>query len=252
MTAEGYIAGRPVALYVLDYGLFRVHAGPRDVGIQGYLIRTDKGEDILVDTGFRKAYAEDPEAATLADRLQSFGQVLECGPRNMPDAQLALAGTALDRIALMIQTHTHIDHMGHMDACPQAPILMSAAERALPKPLYWGDVQPFDWPDRRYLLIEADTEIGPGLAVFHVPGHAPGELALMVDLPETGKVLLAADAISRPAEVNEGFAGSWDEDLARHHGARLLALAAATGAKVIYGHCPDQWPRLRKAPDCYR
>jgi len=77
-------------------------------------------------------------------------------------------------------------------------------------------------------------------------------MSLLVTLPQTGPVLLTADAISRPAETAEGFAGAWSEDLARRSGNRLLALARETGALVIYGHCPDQWPDLRKAPESYR
>jgi N-acyl homoserine lactone hydrolase len=63
--------------------------------------------------------------------------------------------------------------------------------------------------------------------------------------------LLTSDAISRAAEIEENFAGSWDEDLAIHHGARLMELAASRDARVIFGHSPEQWPELRKAPNWY-
>ena len=88
-------------------------------------------------------------------------------------------------------------------------------------------------------------------SLFMTPGHAPGQLALMLDLPKTGAVLLTSDAISRPAEIDEAFAGSWNETLAIEHGARLMALAQDRDAMVIYGHCPDQWPGLRKAPEAF-
>lgn len=243
------VTGRPLRLYVLDYGLFRVHSGPRDVGIQGYLISTDADEHILIDTGFPQKYADDANAATAEDKLGSFGKVLECTNENMPAAQLARAGLDLEDITLMIQTHTHIDHVGHMDACPQAPILIAADERALARPLYWGKVQPMTWPDREYLLVEDDCEIGPGLQVLFVPGHAPGQIAIMVDLPDTGPVLLTSDAISRPTEFDDRFAGSWDAPLALYHAKRLIRLAEEQDAKVIYGHCPEQWKTLAKAPE---
>lgn len=252
MKPQGYIKGKPVSLHVLDYGMFRVHSGPRDIGIQGFLIRTDLGEDILIDTGFPQKYADDTETASNEDRLYEFGTVLHCGPENMPAAQLAQAGSSLDRITLMIQTHTHIDHMGHMEACANAPILIAAAERVLAKPLYWGAVQPVDWPESDYLLIDADTDIGPGLSVFLTPGHAPGQLALRLELPETGAVILTSDAISRPSEIDEKFEGSWDAPLALYHANRLMKIAAQDNALVIYGHCPAQWPTLRKAPEAYR
>jgi hypothetical protein len=49
-------------------------------------------------------------------------------------------------------------------------------------------------------------------------------------------------------EIEEGFAGSWDVDLAIHHGDRLMKLAAARDAAVIFGHSPEDWPTLKKAP----
>lgn len=245
------LKGRPVSLCVLDYGLFRVHAGPRVVGICGYLIRTDADECILIDSGFAAKYADDAKAATLADGLDSFGDVLICSAENLVAAQLELAGVGPNELTLMIQSHTHIEHIGGIADFPRVPIVIAEAERALPKPIYWRETQLIDWPDQAYHLITEDTVIGPGFEVFLVPGHAPGQLAMMIELPETGSVLLTSDAISRPVEIDEKFAGSWDEGLAQYHGARLMDSAAKTGAMVIFGHSPKQWPTLRKAPHAY-
>ncbi len=251
MKPEGIVKGQPIALYVLDYGLFRVHSGPRDIGICGYLIRTDAGENILIDTGLPAKYAEEPDLSSKQDGLDSFGRVLLCGTRNLPQVQLATTGVATHDVTLMIQTHTHIDHIGHMDEFQHAPMLIAQAERALPRPLYWGPVQPMPWPDLRYVLLDEDTELGPGLTAFLVPGHAPGQIALMVDLPKTGAVMLTSDAISRPEELNGDFAGSWDPEKAKTNAERLMALASDRDATVIFGHCPEQWPQLRKAPEGY-
>ena len=108
-----------------------------------------------------------------------------------------------------------------------------------------------EWPVADYHLVTKDSQLCPGLRAFVVPGHAPGQLAFLIDLPITGAVLLTGDAISRPAEIAEGFAGSWDVDQAKASAARLLQLAAEHRAMVIYGHGPEQWPTLRKAPVCY-
>ena len=250
MQAEGFVKGRPKTLAVLDYGLFKVHSNGRVIGICGFLIRTDAGENILVDTGFPEKYAVDTDAASTEDRLFEFGEVLECSAENLPVAQLAKIGLTPEDITLHICTHTHIDHVGGLSAFPDAPILISAKERALPRPLYWGEIQPLEWPDRDYLEVDGDVEIGPGLTVLDVPGHAPGQLALMVDLP-TGAILLTSDAISRPAEIEEKFAGSWDEAAAILSADRLMKMAAEKEAFVIYGHSPDQWGKLKKAPLVY-
>ncbi|MGJ8546003.1 MAG: N-acyl homoserine lactonase family protein [Sulfitobacter sp.] len=251
MPAKDFLKGRPVSLHVLDYGLFKVHANGRVIGICGFLIQTDAGESVLVDTGFPQKYAQDQAAATAEDRLYEFGEVLECTPQNMPAQQLKRAGVQPEQINLHILTHTHIDHVGGIADFPHAPILVSADERRLPKPLYWGKVQPLEWPDQDYLLVAQDTQIGPGFRVLTVPGHAPGQLALMLELPKTGPVLITSDAISRPAEIDEKFAGSWDEAKAIASGARLMQMAKESGAFVIYGHCPAQWPTLKKSPEAY-
>ena len=245
------LMGKPIRLAVLDYGLFEVHSGPRTIGICGFAIQTDAGELVLIDTGFPAKYALDAKAATAEDGLGSFGRVLQITSENMPEAQLAKLGIAKPDLTLMIQSHTHIDHIGHMDGFPGVPILIAKAERALPRPLYWSGKQAMEWPERDYYLVTQDLTLAPGFEVLLCPGHAPGQLAFMVRLPDTGWMLLTSDAISRAAEIDEGFAGSWDVLLAVHHGDRLMRLARERDALVIYGHSPQQWPDLRKAPDWF-
>ncbi|MEL6914459.1 MAG: MBL fold metallo-hydrolase [Pseudomonadota bacterium] len=230
---------------MLDYGTFRVHAGPRDIGLMGALVVTDRGERVLIDTGLPAKYARDPGAGA-DDGLQSFGHVLSVTEENVPAAQLALCG--VEEIDLLVITHTHVDHIGGLFDFPSVPTVISAPERALPRPAYWTGGQPWDWPDRDWRVIEGDGAIGPGFEVFLVPGHAPGQLAFRLQLPETGRVLWLSDAISRPSEVAERFAGAWDAEQALHHAERLLALEHDL---AIYGHGPEQWYELRKAPLSY-
>lgn len=251
MKNQTRLKGKPIRMAVLDYGLFQVHANGRIIGICGFVIQTDEDETVLIDTGFPPKYAEDAKAATREDDLGSFGRVLSVTPDNMVGPQLDKLGLSKSDVTLMIQSHTHIDHVGDMAGFPGVPILIAATERALPRPLYWSGKQSMDWPDAEYILIEEDTEIGPGFTVLLCPGHAPGQLAFMIDLPNTGAILLTSDAISRAAEIDEKFSGSWDETLAIHHGARIMKMAQDRDAMVIYGHSPDQWPDLKKAPDWF-
>ena len=246
------LTGSPASLTVLDYGLFKVHANGRIIGICGFLIHTDAGESVLIDTGFPPAYAQDATAASAADGLGSFGEVLTLTQDNLPAGQLAHCGLTCADIDLLILTHSHVDHVGGIADFPQAPILLSPQECSLPRPLYFGKRRPMKWPARTYLTTTDDTDIGPGFRVFHTPGHVPGQLAFLITLPETGPVLLASDAISRPTEVTEAFDTANDPAAAIISAARILDIAAQTKAMVIYGHCPAQWPTLRKAPDAYR
>ena len=237
-------------LYVLDFGLFAVHENGRQIGIPGYLIQTKRGENLLVDTGFPAKYAHDAEQATVEDQLDRFGQVLHLTHDNLPPAQLARIGLTPSDITQLILTHGDIDHVGGIADFPHAPLIVGAAERAMPRPRYFA-TQPITWPDVPYQLIAEESELLPGLTLLPTPGHSPGHLSLLVQLPQTGAVLLTADAISRPAEFVEGFGGAWDAALARQSAERLMTLAQAHHAFVIYGHDPQQWGTLRKAPLFY-
>ena len=83
------------------------------------------------------------------------------------------------------------------------------------------------------------------------PGHAPGQISIELELPETGTTLLTSDAISRPTEINDGFGGSWNEYQAKDSFLRLMDRAKEMEAFVIFGHSPDQWAKLRKTPKYY-
>ena len=239
-------------LFVLDYGLFEVHDDRRRIGIQGYLIQMQEGQNILVDTGFPAKYAADPEKATHEDSLQSFGRVVSLTLQQLPAGQLAKIGLAREEIDLLIMTHSDIDHVGGLPDFAHVPIVIGAEDRAQPHPRYWAGRSPIAWPEAEYRTIEHDTDLLPGIRVLTTPGHAPGHLSLLIRLPESGAVLICGDAISRPAELSDGFSGAWDSALAQESAQKLVSIARSEGAFIIYGHDPEQWPTLRKAPDCYR
>lgn len=252
MPTDIELTGTAKRLYVLDYGLFQVHENGRIIGIPGYLIQTGEGVNILVDTGFPARYAHDPAGASLADGLDSFGRVLSLSDQNLPAAQLARLGLTPADIQILVMTHTDIDHVGGIADFPQATMVIAAAERALDRPHYFRDRSPLEWPvNVEYRLIEDDAELYPGVALLAAPGHAPGQLSLLVRLPETGMVLLTGDAISRPAELEEGFGGAWNPAQAQASAERLMAIAKREQAWLIYGHDPAQWNELRKAPEFY-
>lgn len=242
---------------ILDFGLFYVHGNGtatdqgRLIGIPGYLIQTAEGKNILVDTGFHPKYAIDADKATKEDQLESFGRIERLTAENLPSAQLAKCGLTMADIDLLIMTHTDIDHVGGIGDFPGVPIVIHTDERAFDRPRYWNS-QPLEWPEAEYRLIEEDTELMAGLTLLTTSGHAPGHLSILLTLPELGAVLLTCDAIGRPAELAlGGFAGSWDVAQAEASGAKLMGIAERENAFVIYGHDPEQWGSLKKAPEWY-
>ncbi len=245
------LVGHPVSLSVLDFGLFTVHANGRIIGIPGFLITTSAGEHVLIDTGFPEKYADDNEAASVEDDLGAFGKILSLTHQNQPAAQLALLGLTKEDLDFVIITHTHIDHVGNIGSFPGVPLIVGADERALAKPIYWRGKAPLEWPKSEYVLVTQDFDLGSGFRVLLVPGHTPGELSIMVDLPDTGSVLLTSDAISRESEVAEGCLDSVNPEQALASAHRILNLARDRDAFVIYGHGPEQWEQLKKAPESY-
>lgn len=247
-VAPVILPGKITRLTILDLGRFEVRGGERVIGIPAYLLETDAGQRILFDTGFPPAYATDPEIAA-RDGLPAFGRLLDFTPRQTAAGALAALGlTPLD-IDLVILSHGHIDHVGSLHLFAHAPILMTAIERSDARPAYFGSARPLDWPKARYSLIDTDTPVCTGLTLIPTPGHTPGHLSAILDLPQTGRVILAADAINRASEPGEGFADARDPAGAQASAARLVALAPK--ALLIWGHDPAQWPTLRKAPSFY-
>ncbi|WP_147126627.1 MBL fold metallo-hydrolase [Shimia ponticola] len=237
------IKGRPTSLTILNFGQFMVHSGPRIIQLMGALIKTDQDEAIVVDTGMPAKYLSNPAEAGREDGLDSFGEVLQIGPENSVEQQLAQCGVS--QVKLLILTHGHIDHVGGIDAFKGVPIMMGKPERDMPRPSYFGDTQPMEWPKGQYLTVEQDTGLGPDLDLFFTPGHAPGQLALGVTLAGVGRVIWASDAISRESEPDEGFTDAWDPELALHHAKRLLDMPHD---HLIYGHDPDQRLQIPFAP----
>ncbi len=220
--------------------------------IPAYLIRTDDGKNILIDTGFSPEMA----AAALAPGYQGppvhdFISVVD---------HLAVLGIRPEEVDMLVATHLDPDHAGLTDAFPGAEIVIQraqlAAARAEAHPRFGLTRAHWDAPNLRYRQIDGDTELVPGVTLIETGGHVPGHQSVLVRLPQTGPVLLAIDAVTSAGqadpETRERRPMDLDDAAARESARKLRDLAAREGVTLtIYGHDKSQWQTLKLAPEYY-
>ena len=233
-------------LYLFLYGVHSANGNP----FPGYLIQTDDGTNVLVDTGFGK------------EMIGAYKQRTEPGPK-IDEAdyvvnQLAALGLTPKDIRYLIATHLDGDHAGGHDAFPNAEIVIQKEhlEAAKDHPRYQAHRAHWDAPGLHYRTVEGDTELLPGIELIETTGHNPGHQSVLVRLPETGPVLLAIDAIprmnQRDPEARAIGPADMDEAKTRASTRKLMDLAQREGVTlIIHGHDPEQWKTLKKSPDYY-
>jgi N-acyl homoserine lactone hydrolase len=154
---------------------------------------------------------------------------------------------AISDLTAHVLTHGHIDHVGALDVIT-CPLILTEIERSDPAPRYFGTVRPMVWPDVPTHTITDETDLCEGIRLIPTPGHTPGHLSLLLTLPDGAHLILACDALNRISEPAEKFADSFDPAASHRSADHLFALQRATGARLIYGHEPTEWPNLPKAP----
>ena len=228
-------------LYLMNLG------GSGTVG--GYLVQTDDGKNVLIDTGYPEDYYKNPDARP-GTKFEEQDWVVN---------QLDKIGLKPDDIDYVISTHLDVDHAGSHDHFPKSKHVVQAThlEAAKEMPRFQVIREHWDHPDVHFEVVTGDAELLPGIELIESSGHVPGHQAVLVRLPKTGPVLLAIDAIPRNFE---GFTpetrptGQYDNDAegTRRSTRKLVDLAEREGAKLtIYGHDSEQWKSLKQAPEYY-
>ena len=156
---------------------------PIDLSDNCYLIRHGT-QWLLWDTGYADAIADKPvvSAVGTASRRKTLA------------AQLAEIDVKPSDIQWVAVSHTHPDHVGNVNLFPSATLLIQKTE------LDWafapGKPAPFQ-RDRPIRAIEGDLDVfGDGsVTLLSTPGHTPGHQSLLVQLPQTGAIVLSGDAV---------------------------------------------------------
>ena len=223
--------------------------------ITAYLLDTARGW-VLLDAGLDEANLRDP--ARLAERFLEPGwdppPVVQ--PHHEMAGQLAAIGLRFEDVGTVILSHLHADHTGHLKRLRDARVLLHRRERdhvasGPPGPAFFPS--DYDLPRLGWDIVHGDHEVMPGLMLLETPGHTPGHMSALVELPETGPVLLAADVgdlmENFSEEVLPGEAADDGEALASIR--RVNALVAERGAALMLTHDPNLLLGLRLAPEWY-
>ncbi len=256
------------SLTVLDLGRADIDMGvvmaPGDLdgvwavcAFPGYLVELTDGRRVLIDTGPNRRHIDEP---MYEFRGTEFGKHLVPRLAAVDDLRNRLGelGYAEADIDIVVLTHNHFDHAGNVADFPDAEIIIHRADYEIGLD-HARNGRPGGIPETsldgrplNYRIIDGDEQIVPGLTLLHTPGHSPGHLSVAIELPETGLVILAIDAIySRFNRERGNYKIGADPAASTRSAARLIALAESRDALLIYGHDPDQWPTLRHAPDHY-
>jgi glyoxylase-like metal-dependent hydrolase (beta-lactamase superfamily II) len=237
--------GAPRSL--LFYGEFSPERA--QIPVACYLIRTTEAA-ILFDTGLS------PRAVPGLLRTDPLARFTEA---DLLERRLETLGLGPDDVDLVVLSHLHYDHAGGVELFGRAELVAQRDEYAYAHypaaffaPFYYR--KNFDLPGRRWRLLEGDTELAPGITVLRTDGHTPGHQSLLVELPETGPVILTADACywQEHLEAERVPGVVWNPTLALHAIKRLKTLARLLGARVFPGHDPEFWRSVTLAPQAYR
>jgi N-acyl homoserine lactone hydrolase len=214
------------------------YSGP----VAAFLIQTDDGKNVLVDTGLSPDHIDDPEC-----RIQRPDVVVEMTPEDDIRHQLSLIGVEPGDVDIVVITHFDFDHAGGNRFFPGAQFVVQreqyAYAKATPERCF---AQDWDLPDLEYRLIDGDQELLPGIDLVTTPGHAPGHQSLVVrGLPNTGTVILASDAAHSHVEFEEERRDpNQDEETIETMLAsirKLKRIRDAENATVLLNHDADHW-----------
>ena len=224
----------------------RVH-----IPIPAYLVQTDDGKNILIDTGMNKVHIDDPEYTF---RGQEIADILlpVMRPEDFLVWRLADLNLAVEDVTHVINTHLHFDHAGNNGLFTHSPIFVQREHHAIAQdnPVFPNEY--WNLPDLHYELIDGEPELFPGIHMILTPGHAPFHQSVLLTLPESGNILLCSDAIYCQDNLDhDAWGGQADPETARASAARLVKIAKEQNAQMIYGHDPAQWKQLRHAPFFY-
>lgn len=253
-------------LYILDFGriaiprawFFTAQDMEKKTSIMaGYLIHHPKDGLILYETGPAAEY----EKYWPKPVLELF-PILEYKPENRLDNILSKLGYKLNDISAIIIGHAHLDHAGGLEFFRGLDVPVYIHKKELEYAFYavatkedFGAYLPhyvdpsFNWK----VIREDEVELFDNVFLYHVPGHTPGTMAMLVRLKDKSFLMTSDLAIyydNFAKEIPLGF-GLRDFEAWRKSIARMKYIAKKYNATVVPGHDLEVISSLKIAPEYY-
>ncbi len=169
-------------------------------------------------------------------------------------------------IKYVVASHLHLDHAGCLEMFTNATIIVHDTELSNTMKAYamskdlgayiWADIDQWiknDLKWRTILPTEDEVELAKGIKILNFgPGHAWGMLGLHVELPGTGGIILASDAVysaenyGPPAKIpgiiydSVGYLNAVE---------RIKKYAERTNSQVWFGHDAAQFREFIKSTE---
>lgn len=157
---------------------------------------------------------------------------------------LKLAGIAPETITLVVITHSHGDHVLGLltdaggPAFPNATYVISGEELA-----FWQSRISQSMPEQQAIVgmmeaaglrrIAMDEPILPGVTAYPIPGHTPGQIALIFE-SQAEKLIHMADLLHSPMQfAHPEWSPTFDADTGQSVPSRRAALSRAAGEDLL-------------------
>ncbi|MFB9266650.1 N-acyl homoserine lactonase family protein [Bradyrhizobium erythrophlei] len=217
------------------------------------LLRHAQG-NVLFDTGCHPDVAVDPQGR-LGVLARYMTPIMPADDHVL--AGLKAVGFGPDDIDVVICSHLHTDHCGCNAFFKKATIFVHALEieaANAPNALDRGYIRAdWDHPLEMKIFDQQMDVFGDGkLTLIPLPGHSKGTTGALVKLDRSGEFLLASDALSVRANLDQRTSprNSLDVDQFLKSLDEIAKLEAA-GVKIICGHDDAQWAGLQKGAHAY-
>lgn len=245
---------------LLDKGWFTamIDVGKEiDVPVGMYIIDHPRGL-VVYDTGMNVAVAPDRGQQYWGAVADVFVPVMERDEGI--DRQLQKIGYSTDDVKYVITSHFHLDHVGNIQMFPNATHIVQKVEI---QNAWW----PEQWQRAAYVLedyentrdfnfmeIDGDWDVfGDGsIEIIDTRGHTQGHQSLIVRLPNTGTVVLAADAAYMPENLEGAIPGiTWNVEASMNSIERMKMIRDREQGEIWFSHDAEQFEQHRLLPEYY-